>query len=101
MGEFQLTGDKMPLRESPAHKTPEGNPGNGGQFQLTGDEIGMSRKTVLSPSSDPPNGQFQIMGSEASLSRKPIKGWGDAASLTMSGRSIEQSRVTYHKGKKR
>lgn len=98
-GQFQITGDEKKSSTRPV-SSPSANP-RGGQFQTVGDSLNMSRTSVQSPSANPSSGQFQITGDQASMSRRPIKGWGSAANLPMSERSIKQSQTAAGGGKGR
>jgi hypothetical protein len=99
MPKYQITGDEIKLGKGP-NGTPSSDP-RSGQFQLIGDNTSMSKKSIQSPSANPPSGQFQIVGDETRMARTPVKGWGNAANLTMSHRAIEQSKTAASGGRKK
>lgn len=91
--EKQITGDQKSLGKNPV-SSPSGSPSNG-QAQMVGESVKLSRTPVASPSANPKSGEFQAIGDKAPLNRTPQKGWGSAAKLPMSERSIEQSKGKY------
>ena len=102
MPKFDLVGDSQPMNKGKAQPTPDKLMPRSGMFELVGDVESMNHnKTIQSPSANPPCGQFQIVGDSTPMSRNPLKGWGDAAKLTMSDRAVEQSKTVATGGKKR
>ena len=90
--EKQIVGTEVPLSKSPT-SSPSANPSSGA-FQRVGVEAPLNRTPVGSPSSNPSSGEFQMTGTPAPFNRNPVKGWGSAANLPMSERSIAQSKGT-------
>lgn len=89
---FEIVGTEMPLSQASPVGSPSADP-RSGEFQLIGTNTRMSERSIQSPSSNPRGGQTQVVGDEISLSRTPVKGWGNAAHLTMSDRAHEQSKT--------
>lgn len=97
MAEKKIVGTEQPLSKSPV-SSPSADPASG-QFQVVGTEVPLSRNPIASPSSNPSSGEFQAMGCQAPLNRNPVKGWGSAANLPMSERSVAQSKGSGKKKK--
>ncbi len=91
MAEIEKVGTEQNLNKAPV-SSPSANP-TSGEFQKVGTEVNLNRAPVASPSANPTSGEFQKVGTEASLNRAPVKGWGSAAKLPMSERSVAQSKV--------
>lgn len=87
---YEIVGTETPLSGGKGIDSPSSDP-RSGQFEMVGTHTHMSRKPIMSPSANPPEGSYEIMGTEVSLSRKAVKGWGDAAKLTMSPAMLEAS----------
>lgn len=87
---WDIIGTEKPLNSGRGIPSPSADP-RSGTWQKVGTEQAMSRKIIHSPSANPPQGSYQIMGSEIKLSRTAVKGWGDAAQLTMSPPAVAQS----------
>jgi hypothetical protein len=97
---YQIVGTEERLGKT-AIPSPSANP-KSGEFQYVGDCEEFSRKPIHSPSANPREGSYQIMGSEIPISRTAVKGWGNAASLTMSPASLDQSNnAAQRKGRRR
>lgn len=94
---IQVVGTEEKLSQSPAHSSPSSDP-RSGQFQMVGTNVPMGHKGITSPSANPRGGMTQVVGTEAMLSRSPVKGWGNAASLTMSDQAHAQSRTAAGEG---
>lgn len=90
MAQYQNVGDETKLSQKPV-SSPSSDP-SGGDYQLVGDTVEMSRKPIASPSANPKGGEYQNVGDGVDMSRTPQKGWGSAAKLPMSERSIAQSK---------
>lgn len=91
MASYEIVGDQKTLGKSPV-ASPSANPSDG-QKQIIGEEASLSRTPVASPSANPSGGEKQIVGEQCPLNRTPVKGWGSAANLPMSQRSIDQSKT--------
>jgi len=89
---YEIIGTEEPLKQSPPYPTPHEN-AKSGQFQMIGDGVRMSERSIQSPSANPREGSREILGDKAPLSRTPVKGWGNAAYLQMSDRAHEQSKT--------
>ena len=89
---WEILGTETPVSQNPPVASPSSDP-RSGQFQMTGDAIRMGRGSVQSPSANPKEGSRDIMGDQTSMSRNPVKGWGNAAHLTMSDRAHQQSKT--------
>ena len=90
MAEYQISGDKKEVSKTPV-ASPSANP-KGGEYQITGDTVTVGRTPIPSPSANPKSGEFQKVGDSVGLNKTPVKGWGSAANLPMSQRSIDQSK---------
>ena len=100
MPEVQTTGDTKALPKNPQSEVPSGRV-SGGQTQIIGDQIKLSRTPV---SSAPKLGLDSAMLSMSAPSRvdstsetvtlgtTPIKGLGSAANIPMSERAVKQSK---------
>jgi hypothetical protein len=97
---WEIIGTEQPLGRR-AVSSPSSDP-RGGEWQKVGDEIDFSRRSIHSPSANPPQGTYQIMGQQIPISRTAVKGWGNAASLTMSPTCLDQSNnAAQRKGRRR
>lgn len=90
---YEIIGTEEPLRQSPPVGSPSSDP-RSGQFQLMGDGVRMSERSIQSPSSNPRGGMTELVGDTTTMSRTPVKGWGNAAHLEMSDRAHEQSKTS-------
>lgn len=88
---IQVVGTEKPVSQNPPVGSPSSDP-RSGKWQLMGTTVPMGRHSVLSPSANPKQGTYQIVGDETSLNRGPVKGWGNAAHLTMSDRVMTQTK---------
>ena len=93
MGTYDMVGESKALGKSPV-SSPSANPSSGAT-EMVGEEVKLGTAPVPSPSASPKSGSFEMVGTGCSLNRTPVKGWGSAANLPMSQRSVDQS-----KGKK-
>lgn len=91
MAEVQSTGDTKKLGMNPVPQPPSGR-GKGGQTQIIGSSITLSRNPVDAAPSLAIDGRVSTTGEKVTLNTNPIKGLGSAASLPMSKRAEEQSR---------
>jgi hypothetical protein len=89
MGKYEMVGEQKSLGKNPV-SSPSADP-PGGQSQMTGEEVTLGTNPVPSPSASPSSGAFDTVGEKCSLNRTPVKGWGSAANIPMSQRSVQQS----------
>lgn len=87
---YEIVGTEQPMNSGKGIDSPSADP-KSGSWQDVGTSVSMGRKSIHSPSANPPEGSYDIIGDQAKLSRTAVKGWGDAAKLTMSPVAIDQS----------
>ena len=94
MAEYQTdAATKQALSKAPV-SSPSSDPGNGEFQKDAATTVPLNRTPITSPSSDPSNGEFQMdAATTVKLNRAAVKGWGSAANIPMSERSVKQSKV--------
>jgi hypothetical protein len=91
MPEVQTTGDTKNLPKNPQSEVPSGRV-SGGQTQIIGDHIKLSRTPVSSAPKLGLDSRVQTVAESVTLGTTPIKGLGSSASIPMSERAVKQSK---------
>jgi len=91
MPEVQTTGDTKALPKNPQSEVPSGRV-SGGQTQIIGDQIKLSRTPVSSAPKLGLDSRVDSTSETVTLGTTPIKGLGSAANIPMSERAVKQSK---------
>ena len=91
MADIERTGDSLPVGMGPAKAEPSPGPA-GGEYQITGDSVPLSHTPVPPAPAAWKGGQIDSTGDKVALGSTPVKGLGNAANLAMSQRTAEQSK---------